>query len=194
MEIIMSESISNLISNLRSYLGLSQAAFSKPLKLSPTHIARFEKGSSMPSHEVVEKICKEYGVDPGYFKGEQAVEEAVEEAVVKNNIGVGIGERLRSAREEKGWSQNELAKRSGVSQPVISQVESGTKLTEKQGRKIAETLEVGYDWLMTGNEKKKMYPADQRMMDWLWEKEDVRREIWERMNAARDSQVGYGGI
>lgn len=190
MEKILSEAISNQISNLRSYLGLSQAAFSKPLKLSPTHIARFEKGSSMPSQEVVEKICKEYGVDPGYFKGEKAVEEAV----VKNNIGVGVVERLRSAREEKGWSQNELAKRSGVSQPVISQVESGTKLTEKQGRKIVETLEVGYDWLMTGNEKKKMYPADQKMMDWLWEKEDVRREIWERMNAARDSQVGYGNI
>jgi transcriptional regulator with XRE-family HTH domain len=145
----------------------------------PSRYIHFEKGVSIPAQETIKLICEVYGVDPGYFKGEQAVEEAV----VKNNIGVGIGERLRSAREEKGWSQNELAKRSGVSQPVISQVESGTKLTEKQGRKIAETLEIGYDWLMTGNEKKKMYPADQKMMDWLWEKEDVRREIWERMNA-----------
>ena len=56
---------------------------------------------------------------------------------------------------------------------TISQVESGAKLTEKQGTKISETLEVGFDWLMTGNEKKKMYPADRKMMDWLWEKEDV---------------------
>ena len=81
-----------------------------------------------------------------------------------------------------------------MNQATINRVEFGAKLTEKQGRKIAETLEVGYDWLMTGNEKKKMYPADQKMMDWLWEKEDVRREIWEMMNAARDSQVGYGNI
>ena len=101
---------------------------------------------------------------------------------------------MKEARKEKGWNEHELAKRSGVSQSVISQVESGAKLTEKQGTKISETLEVGFDWLMTGNEKKKMYPADRKMMDWLWEKEDVRREIWERMNAVRDSQVGYGNI
>lgn len=36
-------SICARIRNLRAYLGLSQAAFSKPLNLSPTHIARLEK-------------------------------------------------------------------------------------------------------------------------------------------------------
>ena len=55
---------STRIRNLRSYLALSQAAFSKPLKLSPTHIARFEKGVSIPAQETIKLICEVYGVDP----------------------------------------------------------------------------------------------------------------------------------
>jgi len=175
MEILLSEKISDL----RSYLGLSQAAFSKPLCLSPTHIARFEKGRSIPAQETIEKICHAYDIDPEYFTGTLPVEAAVK----KQKTEAGVGERLRLAREEKGWSQNELAKRSGVSQSIINRVESGAKLTDKQGVKVAETLEVGYDWLMTGDEKKKKYPADKKMVDWLWENEKARSDIWRKMNA-----------
>ena len=39
----------NKIKTLRDYLQLSQAAFAKPLDLSPTHIARFEQGIAKPS-------------------------------------------------------------------------------------------------------------------------------------------------
>jgi len=37
--------------------------------------------------------------------------------------------RLRRLREVKGWTQAELAKRSRVTQPLISQLEAGTKPT-----------------------------------------------------------------
>lgn len=57
------------------------------------------------------------------------------------------------AREEKGWSQKELARRSGVDASIINRVEFGAKLTEKQGVKLAEALEVGISWLLLGNEK-----------------------------------------
>ena len=85
------------------------------------------------------------------------------------------------AREKKGWSQYELARRSGVNAPLINRVEFGAKLTEKQGVKLAEALEVGVEWLMYGDEEKKEYPVDERMVRWLWEHSDVRKEIWDRM-------------
>ena len=46
MKILEKVKTSNIIKTLCGYLGLSQAAFAKPLDLSPTHIARFEQGIS----------------------------------------------------------------------------------------------------------------------------------------------------
>lgn len=37
--------------------------------------------------------------------------------------------RLRQLRETKGWTQAELARKSRVTQPLISQLEAGTKPT-----------------------------------------------------------------
>lgn len=38
-----------------------------------------------------------------------------------------IGERLSAARKARGWLQAELAQRSGLSQSMISQIESGSR-------------------------------------------------------------------
>ena len=169
---MIDENIGEKIKALRLYLGLSQAAFSMPLGLSPTHIARFEKDVSVPSRETINKICEAFDVDESYFE----LEINVEDAVVKKDYESGI-----VARQEKGLSQLELAKRSGVGQSIISRVELGAKLTEKQGIKLAEALEVGVDWLMRGKEQKKNYPADGKLINWLWNNEDVRIMLWKIM-------------
>lgn len=53
----------NKIKTLRDYLQLSQAAFAKPLDLSPTHIARFGQGISKPSQSIIDRIYEKFGVD-----------------------------------------------------------------------------------------------------------------------------------
>ena len=178
----MREELSVRVRELRAYLELSQAAFAEPLGLSPTHIARFEKGISVPSSETIDAICKAFSVDRRYFEhGEEITSISIEEAVEKKNPEEGVAERLKIAREAKGWSQNELAKRADVNQATINRVEFGAKLTEKQAVKLAETLEVGVDWLLKGDENKKRFPVDRRMIHWLWLHEDERCEIWNRM-------------
>ena len=57
----------NKIKTLRDYIQLSQAAFAKPLDLSPTHIARFEQGIAKPSQSTIDRICESFHVDPRYF-------------------------------------------------------------------------------------------------------------------------------
>ena len=180
------KTISTLIADLRAYLQLSQAVFAEPLGLSPTHIARFEKGISIPSSATIETICSAYQVDPKYF-AEEGME--LTSAVTMQNPEAGIAGRLTSARKAYGWTQKTLSEKSGVDRTVINRVESGAKLTEKQAVRLAEALDVGVEWLLQGDEKRKEYPADQKMIRWLWEHEDARREIWIRMQESAQKQA-----
>lgn len=42
---------------------------------------------------------------------------------MKNNIDLGIAERLKRLRQEKGWSLDELSERSGISRASLSRIE-----------------------------------------------------------------------
>jgi transcriptional regulator with XRE-family HTH domain len=57
-----------------------------------------------------------------------------------------VGQRMRSAREEVGITQLQLADRMGVSQPVIAALESGRgNPTVGQLAAVADALQVGLD-------------------------------------------------
>lgn len=64
---------------------------------------------------------------------------------------VPIGERIRRARKERGWSQAELARRVGVSQPAIATWESGVHDPRQlMLAKVSEVLGAPFDWLAAG--------------------------------------------
>lgn len=54
---------------------------------------------------------------------------------------------IRARRFEKGWTQLELAEKSGVSQPTISQIERGDRRypTHENIKKIARALEISME-------------------------------------------------
>ncbi len=61
-----------------------------------------------------------------------------------------IGELIGDLRRNKGWSQKELAKRSGVTESTLSRIESGiTKQVDATALgKIATTLDTSTDYLL----------------------------------------------
>src|SRR5271165_888090 len=66
-----------------------------------------------------------------------------------------IGARIRTAREDLGWTQDQLAAEVGVSRSAVAQWETGragqvtTNLT-----RIAAVLDVGLDHLMQGTDRR----------------------------------------
>jgi|KBSMisStandDraft_5_1062788.scaffolds.fasta_scaffold604124_1 transcriptional regulator with XRE-family HTH domain len=77
-----------------------------------------------------------------------------------------IGARIRTAREEQGWTQDQLAEAVGVSRSAVAQWETGragqvtTNLT-----RVAEALGVGVEHLMYGRDK--IIPGQTRSGDEL---------------------------
>ena len=62
-----------------------------------------------------------------------------------------VGERIRSRRRELGWTQDELARRAGISKSFLSDLENGRRSVSADNLfDIARTLSLSMDFLMTG--------------------------------------------
>ena len=61
-----------------------------------------------------------------------------------------LSETLRAARKERGWSQMELAKRSGLSQTTISDIERGRNRTSRDLIQLARALGISAEQLTSG--------------------------------------------
>ena len=77
-----------------------------------------------------------------------------------------IGTRIKEVRQERRWTQDQLAQAVGVSRSAVAQWETGRagQITGNLTR-IAATLEVGVEYLMHGSDK--LAPAEVRLGDEL---------------------------
>ncbi|MCQ2048799.1 Cro/CI family transcriptional regulator [Stutzerimonas stutzeri] len=77
-----------------------------------------------------------------------------------------IGKRLAAKLEELGWSEGELKRRSGVSQPTVHRIITGESQDPRQSNveRIAKALGVTAHWLRYGfEEKEHPYAQDQNV-------------------------------
>ena len=101
-----------------------------------------------------------------------------------------IGDRIREARKEKGWSQAQLGKELGVKQQMIAQYENKKRNPNADTiSKIAELLEVSSTWLRYGDSivtTKK--PVNQKYVDLFCGVIDWEKMIEESMLAVMKTQ------
>ncbi|ALP37945.1 hypothetical protein ASL14_18915 [Paenibacillus sp. IHB B 3084] len=87
-----------------------------------------------------------------------------------------FSERLKTLREEYGWSQEDLANRLGVQRPTIAGYESKSKgRIPRDGTlmKLAELFNTSTDYLLGRTNK--------RYSDQIDEKKELKQEITERI-------------
>ena len=75
------------------------------------------------------------------------------------------GERVRRFRKEKGWSQEELARKCGISQNFVGQIERGTRsMSLDTFARLCTVLEIGADSLLCENTEPSSYAMYVKIM------------------------------
>lgn len=59
---------------------------------------------------------------------------------VERTSSAGVAELIREARRARGWSQGELAARTGVSRPTIARIEGGQRVRMGTLETVAQAL------------------------------------------------------
>jgi transcriptional regulator with XRE-family HTH domain len=74
-----------------------------------------------------------------------------------------VAQRLKWAREFKGWTQAHLAGLAGCTTGTIGNIESGIRLSKGSQPKIAEALGVSLKWLSDGIGERLIAPEPRRL-------------------------------
>ena len=172
---------SKKIRMIRETLGLSQAALGKSIDLTGAHISRLETGISAITDVILEKYVEAFGVDPEWLMSDKS--EDIRFTGNKIDGFNSLGNRIKEMRLEMDMSQKKFAEYAGVQPGDINRVESGKAALGPQSlKRIAEAFHVGIEWLQYGDESKKAYPVDGKMIEYLWKNEKLREMIYHYMD------------
>lgn len=95
-----------------------------------------------------------------------------------------IGMRIRQIRKAKGWSQDELAKKCGISMSFMGHIERGTRIMSLDTFvNICSALSADADELLWGV----AHPSDSSLVD-MWEMPDKKQDV-ETDKQAQDNEV-----
>ena len=73
-----------------------------------------------------------------------------------------LGQRVAWARERLGLSQADLARKAGMTQSAIGNIEAGIRARPRQLLELAQALNVSQTWLLTGTESRPIRAMQQQ--------------------------------
>ena len=84
-------------------------------------------------------------------KKKRTKKEVINGAYSKKPLMIPIGERIKLAREQHGWSRKEFAAMLGTSNQSLQQIEDGIRVTSiPRVYDVAKVLCVSPEWILTG--------------------------------------------
>jgi transcriptional regulator with XRE-family HTH domain len=124
---------------VRTRLGLSQMQLAKRLNVDPSSVAYMELRDTRPQFKTVQRYADALGVDVSVFGIELPAQEMT------------FGKRVRAYRLQRNWSQWDLAKKLGVGQGSINNLEVQNHEPQmKTVRKLAAVFGMTMDELCNG--------------------------------------------
>lgn len=169
------------VRKFREKLGLRRTEFGAKIGYSHEQMQRLEEGRATLNDELCTRICEEYGISEAQLRGKEDGHDVQQEDSAEERR-----KRMRKVYRESGLTQREFGKKTHTATSMLADVISGRKqLTIRYAKKFEETLGVGSDWLLYGDEKAKEYPLSDEMIRFLKEHPEIRKDIQERMDVGR---------
>lgn len=108
-----------------------------------------------------------------------------------------LGKKIRLLRHQKGWSQEDVAKRLDISIPAFSKIETGiTDINLSRLEQIATLFEMSVVQLLTFNEvendqkfQNELETVNKRLMDRETEVIDLQKKVIELFEELRHNRV-----
>lgn len=135
-----------------------------------------------PAKRSLLRYQKKYDIPEEYFSNDTPISFYINKPKTIKEKKIETGLRLKEARNKKGISQTKLAEIIGVTEQLISAIEVGrVTLIDEKAKAIANALDVEKNWLLFGKEFNVSYPINDKMLKWLNEHEEVRKDLWMRL-------------
>jgi Predicted transcriptional regulators len=147
---------SERLKTLRLESGYTQKQLAKLIGISYQSLQKYEKGINKPRLSRLEEIAELFDVSVSYLLGETDIrsQSNLDKAIV-------LSRRLKDLRIEAGYTQEELAKKIGITGSAYSSYGTGTDITLPRIhrlQKLAETFNVSVSYLLGETDERPCNP------------------------------------
>lgn len=158
---------------VRTILKLNKAQLSQHMGFGKDYYGLLVSEKVNISKNIVKQFCDTFYVNEDYILNGTGL-------MTEFDIGAeAVKKRVMILKE--GYSITEFARKTGVNQALVSYFEEKDYVISKNTlKRIANAYDVSYEWLVSGDESKKKFPVNDRMIKWLWEHKEEREELWKR--------------
>ena len=78
--------------------------------------------------------------------------------------------------------EKEFGEKVGYSLSAILKIETNhNHATDKTLHDIADTFDVGFEWLKFGDERYRKSPVNRKLIEWLMDHQEIRDQLWKKM-------------
>jgi transcriptional regulator with XRE-family HTH domain len=121
----------------------------------------------------------------------------IEKTLPPNNFMKTLGKKIRLLRHQKGWSQEDVAKRLDISIPAFSKIETGiTDINLSRLEQISTLFEMSVVQLLTFNDSEQdqkivneLETINKKLMDRETEVIDLQKKVIELFEELRHSKT-----
>ncbi|SCJ98923.1 HTH-type transcriptional regulator immR [uncultured Clostridium sp.] len=140
---------------IRLEKGLSTYDLSELTGIPQSTISKMENGKRKLETDSLRKLSEVLNISISAFFDEEKINENKNiSLILAQDETIKLSDRIKDLRKQKGWTQADLHKKTGISMGMIGGIENGTRNpSDKSINKLAEAFGVSQDWLKSGKEK-----------------------------------------